>query len=113
VSRTHPRMSFVKRSKLYRGSAWLSGPPHDNAPHVSAFATAQRDVTAPPWRSGITGPGEWGTAAFRSQSVTNGEVGWSADVSAFEALNGRIAPMAVVPGRLAVGQMQTFAQVWR
>ena len=34
----------MKRSKLCRGSAWLSGPLHDNAPHVSAFATAQRDV---------------------------------------------------------------------
>jgi len=29
-----------------------------------------------------------------------------------EALNGRIAPMAVVPGRLAVAQMQMLAQVW-
>jgi hypothetical protein len=26
--------------------------------------------------------------------------------------NGRIAPMAVVPGHLAVTRMQTFAQVW-
>jgi hypothetical protein len=29
-----------------------------------------------------------------------------------EALNGRIAPMAVIPGRLGVPRMQTFAQAW-
>jgi hypothetical protein len=29
-----------------------------------------------------------------------------------EVLIGRIVPMAVVPGRLVVAQMQTFVQVW-
>jgi hypothetical protein len=29
-----------------------------------------------------------------------------------EALNGRIAPMAVIPGRLTVPRMQTFAEEW-
>jgi hypothetical protein len=30
-----------------------------------------------------------------------------------ELLNGRIAPISVVPGRLSVARMQTFAEVWR
>ena len=40
--------------------------------------------------------------------------GWFADIRhQQEAINGRIAPMAVVPGSMGITRIQTFAQIWR
>jgi hypothetical protein len=54
----------------------------------------------------------WHCQLSSAGSVREGSALGSLPKFRLEAPNGRIAPMAVVLGRLAVARMQTFVQVW-
>jgi hypothetical protein len=85
-----------------------------SAAHNSAALTIQRplgrDLKGEPtdWQQ-MAAQGRLGPFA---RSPMNDRVGWLPTFR-LKALNGWIAPISVVPGRLPVAQMQTFGEVWR